>query len=94
MPLAIIALTIATFGIGTSEFVIMGLLPEVAHDLGVSIPKTGMLVSVYAMGVVIGAPLLAIATARVPRKSTLLGLIVLFIIGNIPCVPWLKLITC
>ncbi|CNC14309.1 putative membrane transport protein [Yersinia enterocolitica] len=85
MPLAIIALTIATFGIGTSEFVIMGLLPEVAHDLGVSIPKTGMLVSVYAMGVVIGAPLLAIATARVPRKSTLLGLIVLFIIGNILC---------
>ena len=85
MPLAIIALTIATFGIGTSEFVIMGLLPEVAHDLGVSIPKTGMLVSVYAMGVVIGAPLLAIATARIPRKSTLLGLIVLFIIGNVLC---------
>ncbi|WP_145563572.1 MFS transporter [Yersinia aldovae] len=85
MPLAIIALTIATFGIGTSEFVIMGLLPEVASDLSVSIPKTGMLVSVYAMGVVIGAPLLAIATARIPRKSTLLGLIVLFILGNILC---------
>src|ERR1700731_1328227 len=59
MPLALIALTIASFGIGTTEFVIMGLLPDVARDLSVSIPAAGMLVSAYALGVTIGAPIVA-----------------------------------
>ena len=67
MPLPLLALAIAAFGIGTSEFVIMGLLPNVARDLGVSIPAAGMLVSGYALGVTIGAPILAIVTARMPR---------------------------
>lgn len=81
----ILALTMSTFAICTSEFVIMGLLPEIAMDLKVSIPKAGGLVSAYAMGVVVGAPTLAVLTAKLNRKPTLLGLIVLFIIGNIFC---------
>lgn len=81
----IIALTLSTFGICTSEYVIMGLLPEVAADLNVSIPKAGVLVSGYAMGVVVGAPTLAILTSKMKRKPTLLFLICLFIIGNILC---------
>jgi MFS transporter, DHA1 family, inner membrane transport protein len=85
MSLPLLALAIASFGIGTTEFVIMGLLPDVARDLGVSIPGAGLLVSGYAMGVVIGAPILAIATARVPRKGALLGLMGVFILGNLLC---------
>lgn len=83
--LYLFALTLATFGIGTGEYVIMGLLPEIASELRVSIPRAGILVSAYAMGVVIGAPLLTVATARVPRKPTLLGLMGLFILGNAAC---------
>ena len=63
MPLALLALAVGAFGIGTTEFVMMGLLPDVADDLHVSIPTAGHLVSAYALGVVIGAPLLAAATA-------------------------------
>jgi MFS transporter, DHA1 family, inner membrane transport protein len=85
MPLPLLALAIAAFGIGTTEFVIMGLLPNVARDLGVSIPAAGMLVSGYALGVTIGAPILAIATAKMPRKRALMSLIALFIIGNMLC---------
>jgi len=85
MSLPLFALAIASFGIGTTEFVIMGLLPDVARDLGVSIPGAGLLVTGYALGVVIGAPILAIATARVPRKAALLGLVGTFILGNLLC---------
>jgi MFS transporter, DHA1 family, inner membrane transport protein len=85
MPLAILALTAAAFGIGTTEFVIMGLLPDVARDLAVDIPKAGMLVSGYALGVFVGAPILAIATAHLPRKMTLLALMAIFIAGNLFC---------
>ena len=85
MPLPILALAIASFCIGTTEFVIMGLLPEVAADLGVSIPSAGLLVTGYALGVVIGAPIIAIATASLPRKPVLIGLAVLFVIGNLFC---------
>ena len=59
MPAALLALAIGAFGIGTTEFVIMGLLPEVATDFGVSIPSAGLLISGYALGVVVGAPLLS-----------------------------------
>ncbi|MHC5902859.1 MFS transporter [Streptomyces sp. S6] len=82
MPLALLALAIGAFGIGTTEFVMMGLLPDVADDLGVSVPSAGHLVSAYALGVVIGAPLLAAVTARMARRKVLIGLMVLFVAGN------------
>ena len=85
MPLSLLALAVAAFAIGTTEFVVMGLLPDVARDLTVSIPSAGLLVTGYALGVVIGAPLLAVATARLPRKPTLVGLMALFIAGNVLC---------
>ncbi|MFE5139128.1 MFS transporter [Streptomyces fagopyri] len=83
MPLALLALAVGAFGIGTTEFVMMGLLPDVADDLHISIPAAGHLVSAYALGVVIGAPLLAAATARMPRRKVLIGLMVLFVAGNV-----------
>ncbi|GAA0631195.1 MFS transporter [Kutzneria viridogrisea] len=83
MPIALFALAISAFGIGTTEFVIMGLLPEVAADLHVSIPSAGLLISGYALGVVVGAPLLTLLAARLPRKTMLVGLMVLFIVGNL-----------
>ncbi|KOV85167.1 MFS transporter [Nocardia sp. NRRL S-836] len=83
MPVALLALAISAFAIGTTEFVIMGLLPEVAGDLGVSIPSAGLLISGYALGVVVGAPLLTVLGGRLPRKKMLLGLMVLFIAGNL-----------
>lgn len=83
--LPLLALAEAAFAIGTTEFVIMGLLPEVAADLRVSIPSAGMLVSGYALGVAVGAPLLAALTARLERKRALLLLMGLFILGNLLC---------
>jgi DHA1 family inner membrane transport protein len=85
MPLSLFALALAAFAIGTSEFVIMGLLPDLGRDLHVSIPSAGLLVSGYAMGVVVGAPILAIATARLPRRAALLGLISTYGLGNLLC---------
>ena len=85
MPLPILALFLATFSIGTTEFVIAGLLPDVAGDLGISIPKAGSLISVYAAGVAIGGPIVAILTNRFERKATLLGLMAMFILGNAMC---------
>ncbi|WP_282702229.1 MFS transporter [Streptomyces sp. CC219B] len=82
MPLALLALAVGAFGIGTTEFVMMGLLPDVADDLGISIPTAGHLVSAYALGVVIGAPLLAAVTARLPRRRVLIALMALFVAGN------------
>ncbi|UXY27201.1 MFS transporter [Streptomyces sp. HUAS TT20] len=82
MPLALLALAVGAFGIGTTEFVIMGLLPDVATDLHISIPTAGHLVSAYALGVVIGAPLLAALTARMPRRTVLMALMGLFVAGN------------
>lgn len=83
--LPILALALASFGIGTTEFVIMGLLPDVALDLGVSIPDAGLLVTGYALGVTFGAPFLAIATARMDRRRALLLLMSIFILGNFLC---------
>ncbi|MFF5492778.1 MFS transporter [Streptomyces aquilus] len=82
MPLALLALAVGAFGIGTTEFVMMGLLPEVADDLHVSLPTAGHLVSAYALGVVIGAPLLAAVTARMSRRAVLIALMALFVAGN------------
>jgi DHA1 family inner membrane transport protein len=83
MPAALLALAISAFGIGTTEFVIMGLLPEVATDFGVSIPSAGLLISGYALGVVVGAPVLTALASRVPRKIVLVALMGLFIAGNV-----------
>ncbi|MCD9874322.1 MFS transporter [Streptomyces guryensis] len=82
MPLALLALAVGAFGIGTTEFVMMGLLPDVADDLHVSVSTAGHLVSAYALGVVIGAPLLAAVTARMSRRTVLIGLMALFVAGN------------
>lgn len=82
MPLGLIALAIGAFGIGLTEFVIMGLLPDVAVDFGVSEAAAGWLISGYALSVVVGALGLTAATVRWPRKPVLVGLLVLFIIGN------------
>ncbi|NGO73057.1 MFS transporter [Streptomyces boncukensis] len=83
MPIALLALAVSAFGIGTTEFVMMGLLPNVADDLGTSVPTAGYLVSAYALGVVIGAPLLTGLGARVPRKRMLVLLMGLFTVGNL-----------
>lgn len=85
MPLALYALTAGAFGIGVTEFVIMGLLLEVGTDLHVSIATAGLLISGYALGVVAGAPLLTALTARWPRKTVLLGLMMIFTLGNAAC---------
>jgi len=81
----LMALAIAAFGIGTSEFIIMGLLPNLATDFQVSIPKAGVLVTGYALSVTIGAPIVAIATARLERKLALLLLMGVFTLGNLAC---------
>ena len=83
MPIALLALTLSAFAIGTTEFVIVGLIPTVAADLGVGLPSAGLLVSLYALGVAVGAPVLTALTARLPRKHLLLGLMALFTLGNL-----------
>ncbi|MFE2679993.1 MFS transporter, partial [Streptomyces hygroscopicus] len=83
MPLALLALAVSAFGIGTTEFVMMGLLPNVANDLGTSVPTAGYLVSAYAIGVVVGAPLLTALGSRLPRKRMLVLLMALFTVGNL-----------
>ncbi|MFT3996855.1 MAG: MFS transporter [Asticcacaulis sp.] len=85
MPLALYALTIGAFGIGVTEFVIMGLLLEVGADLGVSVSTAGLLISGYALGVVAGAPVLTTVMGRWPRKRALIVLMAIFTIGNIAC---------
>jgi len=83
MPLALFALTLSAFAIGTTEFVIVGLLPTIASQLQVTLPSAGLLVSLYALGVAIGAPLLTAATGKLPRKWLLVGLMALFTLGNL-----------
>lgn len=85
MPKALYALTVGAFGIGTTEFVIMGLLLQVAADLHVTIAAAGLLISGYALGVFVGAPVLTLLTRGLPRKTVLLGLMAIFILGNIVC---------
>lgn len=83
MPLALFALTISAFAIGTTEFVIVGLVPTIAEQLAISLPSAGMLVSIYALGVAIGAPVLTALTGSLPRKQLLVALMVLFTAGNL-----------
>ena len=82
-PAALLALTLSAFAIGTTEFVIVGLIPTIAADLAISLPSAGLLVSLYALGVAIGAPLLTALTGRLPRKTLLLSLMALFTVGNL-----------
>lgn len=89
-----LAMGLGGFGIGTGEFVIMGLLPDVAKQLGASVPDAGNAISAYALGVVVGAPLIAVYAARWPRQLLLIGLMVWFALGNIASamavdLPWL-----
>lgn len=83
MPLALLALTIGAFAIGTTEFVIVGLIPTIADNLAVSLPSAGLLVSFYALGVAVGAPVLTALTGRVPRKALLVALMALFTVANL-----------
>ena len=83
MPLALFALTLSAFAIGTTEFVIVGLIPTIAEQLNVSLPSAGLLVSLYALGVAIGAPILTALTGKLPRKWLLVGLMALFTAGNL-----------
>ena len=82
--LGLLALAVGAFGIGVTEFAPMGLLPVIANDLGISIPTAGLLVSAYALGVVIGAPVMTLSTGRVPRRTLLIALAGIFTIGNLP----------
>ncbi|MDQ6657125.1 MAG: MFS transporter [Actinomycetota bacterium] len=83
MPIALLALAIAAFGIGTTEFVMMGVLPQVASAFDVGIPTAGNLITAYAIGVVVGAPVLTALCARLPRKTVLLAMMSLFVVGNV-----------
>jgi DHA1 family inner membrane transport protein len=82
---ALLALAAAAFGIGTTEFVIMGLLPEISRSLDVTIPAAGQLVSMYALSVTIGSPIMAVLIARLPRRRALLVLMAVFVLGNVFC---------
>ncbi|MGY1593007.1 MFS transporter [Geodermatophilus sp. SYSU D00708] len=82
MPRGLLALAIGAFGIGTTEFVVMGMLPEIAGGLGVSVSAVGMLISAYAIGVVVGAPTLTALGVRFSPRQTLVGLMVVFVVGN------------
>ncbi|EGQ8056759.1 MFS transporter [Vibrio alginolyticus] len=83
MPLALLALTLSAFAIGTTEFVIVGLIPTMASDLNVSLPSAGLLVSLYALGVAVGAPVLTALTGNWKRKYVLLSVMALFVLGNL-----------
>ena len=83
IPLAVFVLGASIFGLGTTEFMVAGLLPAIAADLGVSIPRAGLLISGFAVGMAVGAPVMAITTLRLPRKATLLGAAAVFIGGHV-----------
>ena len=82
MVVAVVALAIGGFAIGTTEFVTMGVLPDIAAGVGVDIPSAGHVISVYALGVVVGAPVIAALSARLPRRALLIGLMAAFLVGN------------
>ncbi|GGN61037.1 chloramphenicol efflux pump [Streptomyces albiflavescens] len=83
MPLSVYILGLSVFALGTSEFMLSGLLPPIAEDMDVTIPQAGLLISAFAIGMVVGAPLLAAVTLRLPRRTTLVTLIALFGLGQV-----------
>ena len=82
MVVAVVALALGGFAIGTTEFVTMGVLPDIAAGVGVDIPSAGHIISVYALGVVVGAPIIAALSARLPRRALLVALMAAFLVGN------------
>src|SRR3569833_1237231 len=84
-PLALYALALAAFAVGTTEFIIAGLLPTMAADLGVSIPLTGLLVTGYALGVAVGGPALALLTSHWPRRPVSIAMVALYAAGHVLC---------
>ena len=85
MPIALYALALAAFAVGTAEFIIAGLLPTMAADLCVSIPTTGLLVTGYALGVAFGGPILALLTAHLPRRPMIIAMVALYALGHVFC---------
>lgn len=85
VPIVILALTFAAFGISTGEFVVPGLLVEISKDFQIPVNQTGLLITAYALGVVIGGPIVAALTLKFDRKKTLIGLMSVFLIGNLMC---------
>ena len=83
MKKSLLALASGTLGLGIAEFVMMGILPNVAHDLNVSIPEAGHFISAYAIGVCVGAPLMVAVARTRPLKQILLGLTAIYVIGNL-----------
>lgn len=83
MPLSVYVLALSVFALGTSEFMLSGLLPAIARDMRVTIPRAGLLISAFAIGMVVGAPLLAVATLRLPRRTTLVALVAVFGLGQV-----------
>lgn len=83
MPVALFALAIGAFGIGLTEFVVAGILPQIARDFRVEIPAAGLMATTYALGVFVGAPILTVFGAKIPRKTMLIGLALIFTLGNI-----------
>ncbi|MDT7554130.1 MAG: transporter, family, chloramphenicol resistance protein, partial [Pseudonocardiales bacterium] len=83
MPRVVAVLALSIFVLGTSEFMITGLLPGMARDLGVSVPQTGFLISAFAIGMIVGAPLMAVLTLRLPRRTTLVAALLVFVIGHV-----------
>ncbi len=85
MTFALLSLFLAAFSIGTTEFVVAGLLPEISADLSVTVPAAGLLMTGYAIGVAVGGPILSLLTSRFPRKPTILALMAIFIVGHVLC---------
>lgn len=83
MPIGLFALAVSAFAIGTTEFVIVGLIPEMARDLGVSLSTAGLLVSLYALSITLGAPTVTAMTGRFPRRGLAIGLMAIFTLGNL-----------
>ncbi len=83
VPLAVHVLGLSVFALGTSEFMLSGILPQIAEDMDVTIPQAGLLISAFAIGMVVGAPLLAVATLRLPRRTTLIALLAVFGLGQV-----------
>ena len=83
VPRVVAVLALSIFVLGTSEFMITGLLPEMARDLAVSIPATGYLISAFAIGMIVGAPLMAIVTLALPRRTTLVAALLVFVVGHV-----------
>jgi predicted MFS family arabinose efflux permease len=83
MPFALLALAISTFAIGTTEFVIVGLIPEISRSLGVTIPTAGLLVSLYALSITLGTPVFSALTGRFPRRALVIALMAVFTATNL-----------